>query len=101
MCDLFGYVHVASTAPLTHYGVANHRGHTAMDEINVLPRYRGTCVHDVLVMLRLSMRVAKVCSLRASSIKWSHGRWSLRCKVKGGREEVWPLPKARPDKLHS
>jgi len=31
--------------------------------------------------------------LRASSVKWSHGRWTLRCKVKGGREEVWPLPK--------
>jgi site-specific recombinase XerD len=39
----------------------------------------------MLVMLRLSMRVAEVCSLRASSIKWSHGRWTLRCKVKGGR----------------
>jgi integrase len=25
--------------------------------------------------------------------EWSHGRWTLRCKVKGGREEVWPLPK--------
>src|SRR4051812_23307171 len=47
----------------------------------------------MLVMLRLSMRVAEVCSLRVSSIKWSHGRWTLRCKVKGGREEVWPLPK--------
>lgn len=47
----------------------------------------------MLVMLRLSMRVAEVCSLRASSIRWSHGRWTLRCKVKGGREEVWPLPK--------
>jgi integrase/recombinase XerD len=47
----------------------------------------------MLVMLRLSMRVAEVCSLRASSVKWSHGRWTLRCKIKGGREEVWPLPK--------
>jgi integrase/recombinase XerD len=47
----------------------------------------------MLVMLRLSMRVAEVCSLRASAIKWSHGRWTLRCKIKGGREEVWPLPK--------
>jgi integrase len=44
-------------------------------------------------MLRLSLRVSEVCSLRASSVKWSHGRWTLRCKVKGGREEVWPLPK--------
>jgi integrase/recombinase XerD len=47
----------------------------------------------ILVMLRLSLRVSEVCSLRASSVKWSHGRWTLRCKVKGGREEVWPLPK--------
>jgi integrase len=44
-------------------------------------------------MLQLSLRVSEVCSLRASSIKWRHGRWTLRCKVKGGREEVWPLPR--------
>jgi transposase len=44
-----GYVHVASTPHLTHYAAAAHRGHTAMDEINVLPRYRGTCVHDGLL----------------------------------------------------
>lgn len=47
----------------------------------------------MLVMLRLSLRVSEVCSLHASSMKWSHGRWTLRCRVKGGREEVWPLPK--------
>lgn len=47
----------------------------------------------MLVMLRLSLRVAEVCALRTSSVKWSHGRWTLRCKVKGGKEEVWPLPK--------
>jgi transposase len=41
-----GYVHVASTARLTHYASAAHRGQTAITEINVLPRYRGTCVHD-------------------------------------------------------
>lgn len=44
-----GYLHVASTAHLTHYAAAGHRGHTAMDEINVLPRYRGTVVHDGLL----------------------------------------------------
>ena len=47
----------------------------------------------MLVMLRLSLRVSEVSSLRASSIRWGHGRWTLRCKVNGGREEVWPLPK--------
>jgi site-specific recombinase XerD len=37
----------------------------------------------MVVMLRLSLRVSEVSSLRASSVKWSHGRWTLRCRVKG------------------
>lgn len=40
------YVHVASTAHLTHYGADTRRGKAAIDEIGILPRYRGTCVHD-------------------------------------------------------
>ena len=47
----------------------------------------------MLVMLRLSLRVAEVSSLKCSNVKWSHGRWTIRCKIKGGKEEVWPLPK--------
>jgi site-specific recombinase XerD len=46
----------------------------------------------LLVMLRLSLRLSEVCSLRRSSITATLGRWILKCKVKGGREEVWPLP---------
>ncbi len=46
----------------------------------------------LLVMLRLSLRLSEVCSLRRTSISASGGRWILKCKVKGGREEVWPLP---------
>jgi len=46
----------------------------------------------LLVMLRLSLRLSEVCSLRRSSITAAQGRWVLKCKVKGGREEVWPLP---------
>jgi Transposase IS66 family len=38
-----------SNARLTHYTAAAHRGRTAIDEINVLPQYRGTCVHDGLL----------------------------------------------------
>jgi integrase/recombinase XerD len=57
-------------------------------------RVEGARDHAVmLVMLRLSLRLAEVSQLRASSVKWSHGRWTLRCKIKGGKEEVWPLPK--------
>jgi len=45
----------------------------------------------IIVMLHLPMRVSEVCSLRVSSVKWNYKWWKLRCKVKGGREEVWPL----------
>jgi transposase len=40
------YVHVASTPLLTHYGSDARRGKAAIDEIGILPEYRGTCVHD-------------------------------------------------------
>jgi transposase len=40
------YVHVASTPHLTHYGSDGRRGRAAIDEIGILPEYRGTCVHD-------------------------------------------------------
>lgn len=40
------YVHVGSTPRFTHYGVDARRGRTAIDEIGILPQYRGTCVHD-------------------------------------------------------
>ena len=47
----------------------------------------------LLLMLRTSLRVAEACSLKASSIRWSHGRWTLKFKVKGGRERTIPLPR--------
>jgi transposase len=40
------YIHVASTARLTHYGADARRGKKAIDEIGILPEYRGTLVHD-------------------------------------------------------
>src|SRR5918912_3083051 len=40
------FVHVTSNGRLTHYTAAAGRGKTAMEEAGVLPRYRGTCVHD-------------------------------------------------------
>jgi integrase/recombinase XerD len=46
----------------------------------------------LLLMLRTSLRVSEICSLKASSVKWSHGRWIVRLKVKGGRERALPLP---------
>jgi site-specific recombinase XerD len=46
----------------------------------------------LLVMLRMGMRVSEVCSLKASDLRWSHGRWILKFKVKGGRERTLPVP---------
>jgi transposase len=40
------YVHVASTPSLTHYACDSRRGKAAMDEIGILPAFRGTSVHD-------------------------------------------------------
>lgn len=40
------YIHVASNAALTHYGYDSRRGRAAMDEIGILPKYRGHLVHD-------------------------------------------------------
>lgn len=46
----------------------------------------------LLTLLRTSLRVAEVCSLKYSSIRWNGGRWTLNFKVKGGRERIIPLP---------
>jgi site-specific recombinase XerD len=46
----------------------------------------------LMVMLKLGVRVSEACSLRSSSMKWSHGRWIIKFKVKGGRERTLPLP---------
>jgi integrase len=38
------------------------------------------------------MRVGEACSLKKSSLYWTNGRWTLKFKVKGGRERTIPLP---------
>jgi transposase len=40
------FVHVASTERLTHYACDSRRGKAAMDEIGILPAFRGTGIHD-------------------------------------------------------
>ena len=55
----------------------------------------------ILLMARLSLRVAEVASLRSSSITWSHGRSIIRFKVKGGRERTLPLPADVKEAIHA
>lgn len=69
----------------------------------------------LLLMLKTSLRVSEACGLKVSSVKWSHGRWVIKFKVKGGRERTMPLPsevkkaideylkldRSRRDNLHS
>lgn len=47
----------------------------------------------LLTLARTSLRVSEVRNLRVSSLVWSHGRWTARVKVKGGRERTIPFPK--------
>lgn len=53
----------------------------------------------MLLMLKTSMRVGEACGLRISGMSWSHGRWLLSFKVKGGRERRIPLPKDVKDAI--
>src|SRR6266508_3315074 len=56
-------------------------------------RVEGARDHALLLVLaRTSLRVSEVRNLRASSIVWSHGRWTARVKVKGGRERTIQAP---------
>lgn len=40
------FVHVASTETLTHYACDSRRGKAAIDEIGILPAFKGTSIHD-------------------------------------------------------
>lgn len=46
----------------------------------------------MLLMCRTFLRVSEAASLRVSSFHWTKGRWTLKVKVKGGRERTIPIP---------
>jgi transposase len=41
-----GWIHVARTERLTHFAYDGRRGKAAMDEVGILPQFRGTLVRD-------------------------------------------------------
>ena len=96
-----GYVHVASTPRLTHYAAATHRGQTAITEINVLPGYRGTCVHDgwqaythytrcrhALCGVHLLRELTYLAELSAQTKLWAAPLKELLLEMKGEVERV-------------
>lgn len=46
----------------------------------------------MLLMCRTFLRVSEAGFIRASSFHWTKGRWTLKVKVKGGRERTIPVP---------
>lgn len=46
----------------------------------------------LLLMCRTFLRVSEAANLRVSSFHWTQGRWTLKVKVKGGRERTIPVP---------
>lgn len=48
VCGKSSWLHVASTGSLTFYAVHEKRGRQALDEIGVLPNFRGRAIHDGL-----------------------------------------------------
>ncbi|HYE74046.1 MAG TPA: tyrosine-type recombinase/integrase [Blastocatellia bacterium] len=47
----------------------------------------------LLLLVRTGMRISEACSLKRSAITWSHGRWLLKFKVKGGGKGRSPCPR--------
>ncbi len=54
----------------------------------------------ILIMGRMSLRVAEVAALRVSSMMWSHGMAIIKFRVKGGRERRLPLPQEVREAIH-
>ncbi|BBW98786.1 hypothetical protein GsuE55_36190 [Geobacillus subterraneus] len=55
------WMHVASTAKATRYGLHRSRGKQATDDIGILPRYKGTMVHDAYSVYPMYREASHVC----------------------------------------
>jgi transposase len=95
------YVHVTSNSRLTHYACDVRRGRGAIEEINILPRYRGTIVHDGwsaytlypqcrhgLCGAHLLRELTFFAELSEESKKWAEPLCKLLVEIKREVEEV-------------
>ncbi|MBC7910632.1 MAG: IS66 family transposase, partial [Pyrinomonadaceae bacterium] len=95
------YVHVTSNSRLTHYACDVRRGRGAMEEINILPRYRGTIVHDgwsaysfypqcrhALCGAHLLRELTCFAELSEQSKRWAEPLLKLLLEIKREVEEV-------------
>lgn len=90
------YVHVASTGRLTPYSYHPRRGKQALEEIGILPHYRGTCVHDgwppynsysqcqhSLCGAHLLRELIYLSEASAADKEWAEPMLKLRLEIKG------------------
>ncbi len=95
------YVHVTSNSRLTHYACDVRRGRGAIEEIDILPRYRGTMVHDGwsaytlyaqcghgLCGAHLLRELTFFAELSEESKKWAEPLCKLLVEIKREVEEV-------------
>ena len=99
------WLHVASTEILTAYGHHRKRGSKAMDDLQILPRFRGTMVHDFWApYFRYPSRHALCNAHLLRELKgitenyhqeWSEQMYDLIQEIKGTvdeiREHSWSL----------
>jgi transposase len=92
------WLHVASTEILTAYGHHRKRGSQAMDDLQILPRFRGTMIHDFWApYFRYPSRHALCNAHLLRELKgitenyhqkWSEQMYDLIQKIKGAVEAV-------------
>jgi transposase len=76
------WMHVASTKLLTWYGVHDKRGQVAMDAFGILPRFKGTAIHDGLKSYRRYDCTHGLCN--------SHHLRELEYLVQTLPQQTWP-----------
>jgi len=92
------WLHVASTEILTAYGHHRKRGSQAMDDLQILPRFRGTMIHDFWApYFRYPSRHALCNAHLLRELKgitenyhqnWSEQMYNLIREIKGAVDEI-------------